>query len=608
MRSFLALGTSFVLIAACGFNAYAKKKDAEQTAQFFASLSRDQKIIQALNRLTFGPRPGDFAQVKAMGLKKWIDLQLHPDRIAESPQLEAKLKWLDTLGMSQSELAAKYPPRQVVLQMVRGRLPLPTDPDQRMMIQRLAARYDRQLAGKNGTPERPLPMSSILTPEQMRIVQRGSPQEKVELFRSLSGEQQDKWIESMPQGLRFQMINFVPPDVRRKLEKANGPERVVAQDLMEAKLLRAVYGTRQLEEVLIDFWYNHFNVFLDKGADRYLTTIYERDAIRGHVFGKFHDLLLATAKSPAMLFYLDNWQSAGPSSRRGRSRGLNENYGRELMELHTLGVDGGYTQRDVTEVARCFTGWTIKGIEKGSGEFYFNPQMHDNGEKTVLGVKIPAGGGESDGLKVLEIVSHHPSTARFISRKLAQRFVADNPPPSLIDKMAKTFLQKDGDLREVMKTMFDSREFWSRGAFRSKMKSPLEMVASSVRALRADVDYGVALVQQVAQLGQPLYRKLEPTGYSNQSQDWMNSASLLARMNFGLALVSGKIPGVKVDAERFAAQDARAIEKTLLWAELSPKSAAAIQDNLDEQSEKANIPKQLMVAALTIGSPEFQKR
>jgi len=235
-----------------------------------------------------------------------------------------------------------------------------------------------------------------------------------------------------------------------------------------------------------------------------------------------------------MLFYLDNWQSAGPGN--GARRGLNENYGRELLELHTLGVDGGYTQKDVTEVARCFTGWTINQPQRG-GRFVFNARLHDKGEKVVLGVRIPAGGGIEDGEKVLDILAHHPSTARFISKKLAMRFVADDPPATLADRMARTFLKTDGDLREVMRTMIGSKEFWSVGAYRSKMKSPLEMVASAVRAVNGDVDFAIALANQVAQLGEPLYRKQEPTGYSNSSREWVNSAGLLARMNFALQLL-----------------------------------------------------------------------
>jgi uncharacterized protein (DUF1800 family) len=283
------------------------------------------------------------------------------------------------------------------------------------------------------------------------------------------------------------------------------------------------------------------------------------------VLGKFRDLLEATAKSPAMLFYLDNWQSVGPNApQRGNqkkgARGLNENYGRELLELHTLGVDGGYTQKDVTEVARCFTGWTIADPQRG-GTFVFNKRLHDAGEKTVLGVKIPAGGGMEDGEKVLDIVAHHASTARFLSKKLAQRFVADNPPESLVAKMAETFQKSGGDLRAVMQTMLESKEFWSVGAYQSKVKTPLETVASAVRAVNGDVDYAFPLVNQIAQLGQPLYRKQEPTGYSNSSQEWLNSAGLLARMNFALQLSKNQIPGVKVESADASVLGAPAFQK-----------------------------------------------
>ena len=335
---------------------------------------------------------------------------------------------------------------------------------------------------------------------------------------------------------------------------ANGPQQVVALDLAQGKLLRAIYSNRQLEEVLTDFWFNHFNVYLDKGADHYLITAYERDAIQPHVLGRFRDLLGATAQSPAMLFYLDNWESVSAEATkngRKRQRGLNENYARELLELHTLGVDGGYTQQDIIEVARCFTGWTIDQPGQG-GPFSFNSRMHDEGEKTVLGATIPAGGGMEDGEKVLDILARHPSTAHFISRKLAVRFVADDPPPALVERMARTFLKTDGDLRAVMTTMLESKEFWSLGAYRSKLKSPLEMVASAVRAAGGDVDFASSLVNQVAQMGQPLYRKQEPTGYSNSSQEWLNSAGLLARMNFAVNLADNKVPGVKVVSQATA--------------------------------------------------------
>ena len=528
-RALLGLGSLCFLVAA----AYA------------AEMPKNQRILQALNRLTFGPRSGDVERVRAIGLKKWIDLELHPDRAPENPVLVEKLKALDTLAMTSDELVRDYPPPQIVRQMVAGQVPFPSDPDRRLMIQKLVARYQKRQGQANLNEPGPQEISSLLTPDQVRALRTGTPQERLAAFQALPKEKQDDVIAALPAGMRQNLFAVAPPELRRRVELANGPEQVVARDLMEGKLLRAIYSNRQLDEVLVDFWFNHFNVFLDKGADHYLVTEYERDAIRPHVLGKFKDLLEATAKSPAMLFYLDNWQSAG--SGNGARRGLNENYGRELLELHTLGVDGGYTQKDVTEVARCFTGWTINQPQRG-GKFVFNPRLHDTGEKVVLGVKIPAGGGIEDGEKVLDILAHHASTAHFISKKLAMRFVADDPPATLVDRMARTYLKTDGDLREVMRTMIGSKEFWSVGAYRSKTKSPLEMVASAVRAVAGDVDYAIALANQVAQLGEPLYRKQEPTGYSNSGKEWMNSAGLLARMNFALQLANNRVPGVKVDA------------------------------------------------------------
>jgi uncharacterized protein (DUF1800 family) len=516
-------------------------------ALFRRPISKDQKVEHALNRLTFGPRPGDLQRVQARGLKKWIDLQLHPERIPENPILATKLRPLDTLNMSTAKMLQNYPSTQQVKEMVAGKLPFPVDPDKRMMVDRLAARLEGKTGEDSGQPHAS-ELAALLAPEQIRVLRAGAPQQKLDLFASFSPDRQDQLLESMGQDMRMHLFAAAPPGLRRRIQSADGPVSMVAQDLMEAKLLRAVYSNRQLEQVLADFWYNHFNVFLEKGADRFMVTAYERDAIRPHVLGKFEDLLRATARSPAMLFYLDNWESAAPQSPAAQRRklGLNENYGRELLELHTLGVDGGYTQKDVTEVARCFTGWTIQQPQRVA-EFEFNPRMHDQGEKTVLGMRIPAGGGIGDGFKVLHLLAHHPSTARFISRQLAMRFVADDPPATLVNRMAATFLKKDGDLRAVLKTMFDAPEFWSRDAYRSKMKSPLEMVASSLRALDADVDFTFGLNNQLKQLGEPLYRKLEPTGYSNSGQEWLNSAGLLARMNFGVALVNNKVPGVKVD-------------------------------------------------------------
>jgi uncharacterized protein (DUF1800 family) len=288
-------------------------------------------------------------------------------------------------------------------------------------------------------------------------------------------------------------------------------------------------------------------------------------------------------------------------------RGLNENYARELMELHTLGVDGGYTQKDVTEVARCFTGWTIRNPQQG-GDFFYNDRVHDKGEKIVLGVTIPAGGGRDDAEKVLDILANHPSTAKFISTKLARRFVADEPPPELIERMAKTFTVTRGDLREVMRTMLESKEFFSAGAYHAKVKTPLEMIASAVRSTGARVDYAFPLAQEIGKLGEPLYRKIEPTGYSSANAEWVSSASLLGRMNFALNLTQNKIQGVKVDQSSFL-DDPQKAARRFLSAEATPQTREAIVKALADQKDKnpsASAP--ALVAGLVIGSPDFQRR
>jgi len=548
-RSLTAAAAALCVAILPALAAHAKK--TEDLARLFQRpIPKQERIAHALARLTFGPRPGDEQRVKTIGLKKWIDLQLHPDRIPENPVLTAKLQTLDSLFMTTEQLVSNYPEPQLVRQMVNGAIPFPSDPDHRMMIQKVVDRIERRQKLGDQAPPEAQELADLLTPEQIKTLRTGTPQQRLAIFEALPPEKQDDLLLVLPGGVRQAMFVAAPPLLRRKIELTAGPQQVVARDLTEGKLLRAIYSDRQLEEVLTDFWFNHFNVYLDKGADHFMVTAYERDVIRPHVLGKFRDLLEATAKSPAMLFYLDNWQSVGSSAPQGRGnnarRGLNENYGRELLELHTLGVDGGYTQRDVTEAARCFTGWTIDRPQFG-GKFMFNARTHDKGEKSVLGVIIPAGGGIEDGEKVLDLVARHPSTAHFISRKLAQRFVADDPSPALVERMAQTFLKTDGDLRAVMETMLQSKEFWSQGAYRSKMKSPLELVASAVRAVNGDVDFAEPLVNQVAQMGEPLYRKQEPTGYSNAGRPWMNSAGLLARLNFAVNLAGNKIQGVKVE-------------------------------------------------------------
>ncbi len=581
-------------------------------------MTPDEKVLHALNRLEFGPRPGDVDRVRETGLAAFIDQQLHPASIPQGAELEAKLEPLDTLRMSSMEMAHKYPPNFLVKQMVDGKLPWPDDPETRIVLRRVAEKYRDKLGLPNDAP--PLTFDQVIAPlpaAQRVAFESGLPGEKVALLESLPLQLQFDILTTMKPGQRQMIYAAAPVAYRRRMLTFAGTQQLVNQDLSEGKILRAVYSNRQLEEVLTDFWYNHFNVFLDKGGDRYFVTAYERDAIRPFVLGKFEDLLTATAKSPAMLFYLDNFQSvrADPGSPdanpKRAKRGLNENYGRELMELHTLGVDGGYTQKDVTEVARCFTGWSIEEPRRG-GAFTFNARQHDNGEKHVLGVTIRAGGGIEDGYKVISILAHHPSTARFISRALAVRFQSDNPPQTLVDRMAATFTASDGDLREVMKTMLQSPEFWAKDAFRSKIKSPFEMVVSALRATGADVDFTNALVNQLNQLGEPLYRKQEPTGYSNQGAEWMNSAALLGRMNFALNLTANKVPGVKSALPSTADPDIMA--QVLMGTHLTADSRQIVSKALAEKSAASETPSPssppptALVAGLTLGSPDFQRR
>ena len=620
-RSGFALGLVAALVATAG------SLSGAATGRFDQKLSKDRQALHVLNRLTFGPRPGEVDRVRGLGVEKWIRQQLQPQLIAENPLVEARLRPLATLQLPTWQIFETFqPPVQpasvnatVVIRRPLAQMVSPEQleklssgtPEERLAtigsiapenlgpvlaaltpkmleglpdLQKLAEKARQsemsrlQPVFRSGTVVASL--NTLLTAEQRRVAQQGTVNERRALLMSLDAEKRKQVLRVLPPAA---VVGI--PELQREVLAVRQPPMFVNQELVDSRLYRALYSNRQLEEVLVDFWLNHFNVFNGKGPARMLLTSYERDAIRPHVLGRFRDLLLATARHPAMLYYLDNWQSQAPREElpgqppapaNVRRPGLNENYGRELMELHTLGVDGGYTQQDVISVARAFTGWTIYDVNR-IGEFQFNPAFHDRKEKIVLGQKIPAGGGEQDGIQVIDILVRHPSTARFISKKLAQRFVADAPPQSLVDRMAATFTATGGDLRAVVETMLTSREFLSEGAWQAKLKSPLEMVLSAVRVLGADVTDPMTLAQRIADLGQPLYGKAEPTGYSTTSDAWSNSAGFLGRINFAGALAAGQIEGVKVDLGHLPTNKDEAARR-LLGTAVSPSTKKLLEN------------------------------
>jgi uncharacterized protein (DUF1800 family) len=633
--------------------ALGKKK--EKPASAAAQMDQRKQAVHVFNRLAFGPRPGDVDRVMAIGVDKWIDQQLYPDKIDDSA-LDARLSPFRTLRMNTHEIVENFPSEQMIKAIADGRQSLPSDRQKRAIYQAQLERYqdkeDRKqqtaIAGpdKMADDERFLRLQERMAAEQkvedlldmppderMKTLLKMSPEDQRVVTDSLQGDQRDEFLEGMN------------PRQRETVGAINHPQQVVNNELVEGKLLRAIYSNRQLQEVMSDFWFNHFNVFVGKGPEHYLLTSYERDVIRPRALGKFEDLLVATAQSPAMLFYLDNWLSVGPNSdvakgipkrannnwkrrvrnnrqtnqSKGKRNGLNENYGRELMELHTLGVNGGYTQQDVTEVARVFTGWTLKQPNPGGG-FTFEERTHEPGDKTVLGHRIKPK-GEKEGLEVLHLLAHHPSTAKFVCAKLAMRFVSDDPPQPLIDRMAQTFLKKDGNIRDVLKTMLDSPEFWSPDVYRVKVKTPLEFLVSAVRASGAEVSDAMPIARQLQNMGMPLYGMQPPTGYSMKADAWVNSSALLGRMNFALALTSGKIKGAQVNSDAVSArsddpqQTLATLESTLLAGDVSKQTheviSARLQDSkisrrkLDDPARPPNVS---LIEGLLLGSPEFQRR
>jgi uncharacterized protein (DUF1800 family) len=725
----------------------------------------EQRVLHALNRFTFGPRPGDIAAVQAMGLKRWFEQQLNPSSIDDSA-LESRLEMFPAMRMSPAEMIRRYPSPQVLRQMIAKDMPLPSDPVEHAIYADEIAFYKaakakqeaKQAADAKGDTEMMSPamakdgegkdkaalpgdgvdpaIPAMATHEEqfysgleaVKIINL-PPDERMRRILAMPPAELIAFRRSLSQAELAEAAEGLTPMQRETLAALQGSPRMIGAELLQSRMLRDVYSERQLEAVMTDFWLNHFNVYIKKNQNEaYMLPAYEREAIRPHALGKFEDLLVATAKSPAMLMYLDNWQSIGPDSLAARNapkvaalaknpqvkqalkdRGLNENYARELMELHTLGVQcevsadrpvsmldpacgRGYTQQDVTQVAKVLTGWTIDRPFCG-GSFDFEERRHEPGDKTVMGVRIqgtsyseaprmigfggrrfaPSGGGMNgcgvetfhgdqagtrEGMQVLHMLATSPATAKFISTKLAVRFVSDTPPPALVDRMAKAFEASNGDIKTVLRTMFESPEYWSPDVYRAKMKTPEEFVVSAVRASGADVKNAIPLAQSLEKLGMPLYGMQTPNGYSWMAETWVNTGDLVSRMNFALGLSSDRIPGVQTDWTRLLGQTATGMEQAaltqgdaaaakeskletlLLGQAVSERTRSTVlkqfqNQGMQQQAEKdfsirandfepmaqvlnpATLRQQnrppldreaAMMAGLLIGSPEFQRR
>lgn len=607
------------------------QSSARNIAQSWSKpLSRREKAELLLSRITFGPRPGDVDRALQMGLSNFLNKQLHPAGLDDSA-LESRLQNISTLSMTAPELAADYPPPMQVKRREQRRLAaLEKQGNANGRFMRMAANQDSTAAPDSASP--------------------GSGNASMTASAANNPNTEPAPAPAM------QMNRPSAANANGDPAPSQKPREILLQ-LSQEEMLRAVYSQRQLQEVMVHFWMNHFNVYWPKGADRYYLTSFEQNVIRPHALGNFEDLLVATAESPAMLFYLDNWMSVSPQSagaaqhpparaamfrpagpfgpfgmrrfpararaaqknQKGKQkRGLNENYGRELMELHTIGLN--YTQKDVTEVARCFTGWTLQRPGQGGG-FTFNPRLHDYGKKVVLGYTIPAGQGIEDGFEVLHILAMDPHTAEHIAYELCQRFVADNPPPALVERASKTYLATQGDIAAVLKTILTSPEFYSQAAYQAKIKTPFEYVASALRALNADTDGGQALYGEMARMGEPMFMYEAPSGWDDVARTWVNSSALLARMNFALALSAGRIRGTQIDWTALAQQDSaeqpravvRQVAEQLTGAPLGAPAANAILEEMakDDPSIWGAIqPGQetRLITALVIASPEFQRR
>jgi len=685
------------LLAAASPGWHSKRAPAVQP------LTEAERATHALNRLTFGPRPGDLERVQAIGVKKWIEKQLNPEQIDDS-LLEARLQSFPAMHLSQANLVQSFPSGGVIRAVADGKIPLPADRVERAIYQNQVFAYEekRQKQAQEAAnqpaaePKMQTPPAAMAAASESVMADAmaledvaSSPSITVheqKLYADLASTQivnlspdqrMDRLVSMKPGQLRGFMKGLTPEErtqltagmtaqQKETMVALLNPTLLVAGELLQTRLLTDLYSQRQLQAVMTDFWLNHFNVYLKKGqlAPWYLVD-YEQNVIAPNAMGKFEDLLVATAKSPAMLFYLDNHSSIGPHSMaamraqgnptaKNKEPGLNENYARELMELHTLGVDGGYTQKDVTELAKVFTGWTIEDPRKGGG-FIFNERRHEPGPKVVLGQTIRED-GEQEGLEMLHRLATSPATAHHLSQQLAERFVSDTPPPALVDRMAKTYLRSDGDIRQVLRTLFTSPEFWSREAYRAKVKTPEEFVLSAVRATGGEVNRPAIVLNAMGQLGMPFFGCQTPNGYSWAAGPWVNSGDLLSRINIALALASHKL-GTATDLDALmkikgpdaatAAQKEAKLEAVFLDGVLNPQARQTVLQQADQLAAQGPAalagvdpsrpgPKQAgtipiraafvqvmdlttpipspadkqasLVAGLLLGSPDFQKR
>jgi len=624
----------------------------------------DERYMLVLDRFTYGPRPGDLQRMRELGLSGWFQQQMNPSKIDDSA-LDARLASYPAMNLPLEKLMELYPSRDMVRESLKGKVSVPHGAAAKAIYTDQQARYKEEQKVKkdsdksNSAAEKP---ALKLSPAEMLAL---PPEKRFKALCKLSLPQLGELRKEMTPDQKTALVADLTPQQREALAAFNGPEGVVAAEDVQVKLLRDVYTERQLQEVMVDFWLNHFNVYIKKSQQApYYLAAYERESIRPYALGRFEDLLLSTATSPAMLNYLDNSESVGPHSEYvtgfsgGKGfhvspphpgAGLNENYAREVMELHTVGVNGGYTQRDVTQLAKVFTGWTVgpPGLNDVPSQAEFDPTKHEPGSKTVMGVTIKEN-GEQEGIEALKMLAGTPQCARFISTKLAVRFVSDTPPPAIVDRMTQTFLTTHGDIRQVLLAMVNSPEFFTSATYRMKLKTPQEFVVSAVRAAGAQVQSTAGMQAAIADLGMPVYGMLTPNGYSMKAEAWNSTSQLVNRMNFAMALATNRVAGLKTAPASLLGADAKGLtpeEKTeqleavLLHDPVSQKTQGLILGQLKIDAKRqaselqqvstirnggdplrfggTNVPSGSKVAVdtqaelgmgLILGSPEFQRK